>query len=449
MELALPEPVRAALREHDIAPSGPLGVGAVGLRWSALGPDGRRYAVVHASGALAPAVRARAQALAMLRHPSLAHCAEIIEAQGGVVVLVEAAPGTDLAVLLEARGRFTAGEVVGLLAPVGEALAVLHAAGLAHGDVAPANIVVTEGRPVLVDLLGAVDSAEGGTSGFVPAGREHGPSPAADVASLGLVAIALLGGTDAAVVQGAAADAWSSAAAGSEAERSAVLGVASRATSTVECRPDARELAAELRRACAPAPLQPADPAVLARLGLRRLSGVHDGALRASVTVRGTPPARGEGRHRATTPRARRAGARGWVARGAALGLAAAVIALTLVLGPETAAHAAVRLTRERAQALVAGDAAALAAVTVPGSVAARADHAALAERASVPEVGGDSGSWDLDVAAEGTRTCGAAYRCVTVRTVTVHDGVRSAPRRVVLVLEREPWRVLEVRLAG
>lgn len=448
MELALPDAVRAVLREHDLEPSGPLGVGAAGLRWSALGPDGRRYAVVHAAGRSATPVRLRAERLRQLRHPSLARCAEILTTGDGVVVLVDAAPGTDLAVLLEARGRLTPGEVVGLLAPIAEALAVLHGAGMVHADVAPANIVVTQGRPVLVDLLGGADRAERGTSGFVPLGRGPWPGPAADVASLGLVARALLGAPADGEPPEPEPGRWPSGEPGTDAERAAVLAVVARATSPIESRPDALELADALRRACPSAPLRPADPAVLARLGLRRLSGMHDDGLAASFTVRGERAGRGDGRHRAASRSSRRTWGR--AARGAGLALAAGMIAIVLVNGPETADQAAVRLTRVRAQALVSGDAAALAVVTVPGSAAALADRAALAELTpGASATDGRAASWELDVVAEGATTCGAPYRCVTVRTITVHDGVRSSPRRVVLVLEREPWRVREVRAAG
>ncbi len=453
MELALPADVRAALREHGFEPSAPLGAGAAGLRWSALGADGRRYAVVHAAGQLAPAMRARAERLARLSHPSLARCSAVLATAGGVVVLVEAEPGTDLGVLLEARGLLGPGEVVGLLAPIAEALAVLHAVGLVHGDVAPSNIVVTAGRSVLVDLFGAADDAECGTPGFAPPARVDGPSPAADVASLALVARALLGRGGDVAQHRPSSGTW----AGEEPARgtaaTALLALCDRVLTGAD--PGAAGLAEELRRACPPAPVEPADPAVLARLGLRRLSGAQDAGVSAAVTIRGGRAGPRAGRHRSAPSRGRRS----WrsVARGSALALAAAVIVAVLiegqglgqpVEGQETAAQAAVRLTRERAAALVSGDDVALAAVTVPGSPAARADIVALAG-SGTSSAGDRAADWDLEVEVEGTAACGASQRCVGVRTVTTRDGVSDAARRVVLVLVPKPWRVVEVRPAG
>ena len=504
MQLALPAAVRAALLAHGIEPAGPLGVGAAGLRWSALGPDGRRYAVVHASGAVADAVRARAEVLARLDHPGLARCAHVLALPDGVVVLLEAEPGTDLAVLLEARGPLTPGEAVGVLAPVAEALAVLHEAGLAHGDVAPGNIVVGEAGPVLVDLLGGADVEEEGTDGFVAAGREDGPSAATDVAALGLVGEALLGTALAgaprtgepptgtlprsrrAVVprDGAPVDAP-----GGSDELRLVLAVCASATGPVECRPSAAALAAALREACPAARMEPADPAVLARLGLRRFSGA---ALPVAVPVtrRVTRETRTSvGRRRPGRPRGPRSRWARWgvLAVAGVVGLGGTLVVLSA--GAESPAQAAVRLSRERAAAMVAGDAVALAAVTVPESPAARADVAAMRTRSGAGDVGPtapgeprasasanrgapEGRDWDLEVVAEGEVSCATSGTvlampsevarqpdvsgtsgsresgtvCVQVRTVTVYDGVAGLPRRVVLVLEPGPWRVAEVR---
>lgn len=477
MELALPAAVRDALSAQGVEPSGPLGVGASGLRWSALGPQGQRYAVVHAAGEPGVRLRSRAQALLAVTHPGLARCAQILSAQDGVVVLVEAEPGTDLGVLLEARGRLEPGEAVGLLAPVAEALATLHAAGLVHGDVSPGNIVVTGGRPVLVDLLGACDPVERGTPGFTPPGREHGASAAGDVASLGLVGLALLGAAEPRPGARSPGTPWDAEQEATDAQREAVLAVCAQAVSAADDSPGAAELADALRRACPPTVLRPADPAVLARLGLRRLSGAEELVDRAAVTVRGSIAGRRrDGRHRSgrgADGRAHRAAgavgalgmlrARGarpgrrapWVERGLRLGglgaallLAAGVIVLTLVSAQESPAEAAVRLTRERAQALLSRDAAALAEVTVPGSAAALADRAALGAL-SRPLSAADAGTWELDVAAEAVVPCEEPAACVLVRMVTSSGGTRGEVRRVVLVLEPEPWRVREVSEPG
>src|SRR5690606_30507957 len=66
-----------------------------------------------------------------------------------------------------------------LLSGVGSALGYLHERGVVHGDVSPANVVVTdEGVPVLVDLAGQT-AGELGTPGFVPPERRRGSPPGA------------------------------------------------------------------------------------------------------------------------------------------------------------------------------------------------------------------------------------------------------------------------------
>ena len=447
MDLALPLTVRAALRENGVEPSGPLGVGSSGLRWSALGPGGTRYAVVHASGARAGTLRARAEDLARVEHPALATCARVLTSADGVVVLVDAAPGTDLAVLQEARGSIPPGEVVSLLAPVADALAVLHGADLVHGDVSPANIVVTERGPVLVDLLGAADPDERGTPGFSDGRSGADACPVDDVVALGLVCRALLGPAPQA---------------GDDPGRSELLEACDAVSSQAPARPTARSLGESIRGACPALPLEDADPAVLARLGLRRLSGVGTESLGVPYTVRADGRSRrGRPRHRdhrwfgraSASPVA--AGTRGWEAAVRVAGVGVLAVALAaggvaaVALGRESAADAAVRLTKERAAALVTADTDALVAVTVPGSAAARVD-AATAEQVEI--VAGARGpgrapvSWEIEAVAEGVVPCESEHTCVAVRTITTSDGVQQSPRRVVLVLEEGPWRVAEVR---
>jgi len=99
-------------------------------------------------------------------------------------------------------------EVVGLLAPLAEALDHLHGEGIVHRDLKPANVRVrSDGRPVLLDLGIAKDlSGDGGghTQTMTAMGTSAWMAPeqadakrvtkAADVYALGLVAYALLSG---------------------------------------------------------------------------------------------------------------------------------------------------------------------------------------------------------------------------------------------------------------
>jgi len=99
-------------------------------------------------------------------------------------------------------------EVVGLLAPLAEALDHLHGEGIVHRDLKPANVKVrSDGRPVLLDLGIAKDlSGDGGghTQTMTAMGTSEWMAPeqadakrvtkAADVYALGLVAYVLLSG---------------------------------------------------------------------------------------------------------------------------------------------------------------------------------------------------------------------------------------------------------------
>jgi WD40 repeat protein/serine/threonine protein kinase len=96
------------------------------------------------------------------------------------------APHT-LKIIRDQRGRITAPEAVVLGTDLARALAGLHARGLVHRDVKPANVIFVGGVPKLADigLVAVATSAHTfvGTEGFVP---PEGPgTPAADVYSLG------------------------------------------------------------------------------------------------------------------------------------------------------------------------------------------------------------------------------------------------------------------------
>ena len=174
---------------------------AVGAPMGRIGPDGPRVlrgldgdgrdVVVHLldvpeDGGGARTLRRLAE-LRALRHPALARVREVISLPGDrAVVTVDLVPGADLAVVLGARGCLTRSEAARLLDDVGSALARLHEAGLAHGDVSSANVVITtEGGAVLIDLFGGV--METGTGRWAAPERAGGgpATPASDVYSLG------------------------------------------------------------------------------------------------------------------------------------------------------------------------------------------------------------------------------------------------------------------------
>jgi tRNA A-37 threonylcarbamoyl transferase component Bud32 len=134
------------------------------------------------------AARQRLDELRGVDHPSLCVPTSLELAPSGEVIARSArVPGADLASLMRMRDGLSAGECVTVGTAIGGALAALHAGGLAHGDVSPANVVVSGRGAVLVDVLAGAGADERGTPGFAAPERAVAATPAADVYSLGRV----------------------------------------------------------------------------------------------------------------------------------------------------------------------------------------------------------------------------------------------------------------------
>lgn len=424
-----------ALPGHEIV--GPVGFGAGGAVWSGRDAAGRDVVVSVLALAAGEAGAAQLRRLAALRgrpHPHLARTRQVVRLDGGrCAVVSDRVPGPTLATVLAARGRLTAPEVAGLLSAVGSALGHLHERGVVHGDVSPANVVLgDDGAPVLVDLAGH-GAHDLGTPGFVPPERARGGVAGApgDVWALARLVARVAGDCDPHLrsLLGAALDA-------DPARRPSARDLASRAPGIAPAGPvlvpaPAVLAQARMRDDSAPTRRRPATrraareapvPAPgLGRAGVRARSGSAATAGRVAVppAARGAaPPAAGAvGRSSArgaaqlaaggaTRPATRRAAARArpaarhvrgrpapprWLGGALTLGVAALLTALIGWSGPldragsyghrpgaavATAepAHAVGDLLARRDGALVAGDAVALAATTVPGSPAARED---------------------------------------------------------------------------
>lgn len=138
------------------------------------------------------AARQRLEALRRVDHPSLSVPTGLELAESGEVLARSArAPGTDLASLMRMREGLSAGECATVGIAIAGALAALHAGGLAHGDVSPANIVVSGRRAVLVDVLAGAGVDERGTPGFAAPERAVAATALADVFSLGRVLLSV------------------------------------------------------------------------------------------------------------------------------------------------------------------------------------------------------------------------------------------------------------------
>lgn len=166
--------------------------------------DGRAVAVkIPAPGPDGADVAAESVALGSGRHPNLLALLARVDLEDGRTALVtDLAEGGTLADLVAARGRLTVAESAALLAPVADALWSLHRSDIVHGDISPANVLLTQsGRPLLGDLgvarggLGLADESWG-TQGFVaPEVLAGGPrTTETDVWALGAVLVHALTG---------------------------------------------------------------------------------------------------------------------------------------------------------------------------------------------------------------------------------------------------------------
>jgi len=144
--------------------------------------------------------------LAIPPHPALPLVREDFFDGEDYVVAMDWVDGTDLATLVQDRGRpgLAPSSVLAYLSDAAEALTHLHSQSppVIHGDVKPGNLILTKGgRVKLVDF--GMSSAPGalrrrsGTPGFrAPELAVHGgPSRASDVYALAATAFALLTGS--------------------------------------------------------------------------------------------------------------------------------------------------------------------------------------------------------------------------------------------------------------
>ena len=143
--------------------------------------------------------------LSLSPHPGLPLVREDFFVDDRYVIAMDWIEGMDLEALLEAEGRpgLDPALAIGYLEQAAEALEHLHAHDppVVHGDVKPANLILTSsGRIVLVDFgLSSTPTDElrrAGTAGYVAPEVAAGarPTAASDVYSFAATAVALLTG---------------------------------------------------------------------------------------------------------------------------------------------------------------------------------------------------------------------------------------------------------------
>jgi serine/threonine protein kinase len=96
-----------------------------------------------------------ASVLARFSHPGIVRVYEVGEENNTAYLVMELLDGRSLATLQMARGGapFVEADVVRVASSCGQALTVVHRAGVLHRDLNPSNVVITlDGRAVLVDF---------------------------------------------------------------------------------------------------------------------------------------------------------------------------------------------------------------------------------------------------------------------------------------------------------
>ena len=143
---------------------------------------------------------------ATVRHPHLNPVLDVI-VDGSRVAVISSWPSAGrLSDLLDRRGSLSVGETLTVLRPVAAALAAIHRHGLVHGNLGAAVVGFDDaGRPLLGGLAAGLIAAHAQTDGpaqdaadLAPeVARGAAPSVAADVFSLGSVALRCLAGRSA------------------------------------------------------------------------------------------------------------------------------------------------------------------------------------------------------------------------------------------------------------
>ncbi|NWJ73999.1 serine/threonine protein kinase [Pseudonocardia sp. ICBG1122] len=167
----------------------------VALKQVLLPDDGDPSGSDGAGPAATRRLRREAAVAAQLHHGRIVAVFDVLELDGGPLLVMEYVPAESLAALLLRSGPLPSGVAARIGAQVAEALAALHENGIVHRDVKPANVLVSADGPVkLTDFgIALIPTRHAHTVGalgtpayFAPeTARGADPAPPADVYSLG------------------------------------------------------------------------------------------------------------------------------------------------------------------------------------------------------------------------------------------------------------------------
>jgi alkyl hydroperoxide reductase subunit AhpC len=171
--------------------------------------------VLKAGGPIsAPAALAEARAAAALNHPNVCTIFGVDDSEGVPVIVMEYLDGQPLNLRLEG-GPLAADQAAGLGRQIALGMAAAHSQGIVHGDLKPANLIVTRAGAVKITDFGLSrraapsqesdatdewksgdDSKIAGTPSYMSPEQTRGepPSPKSDVFSLGAVLYEMLTG---------------------------------------------------------------------------------------------------------------------------------------------------------------------------------------------------------------------------------------------------------------
>lgn len=186
------EELIAELKEKGYELEASIGEGPYGATWLAKNRQTEARAVIRAFSPLRSAARKRQleafDAASSVTSKSLPTVAEVVEGKDGVAIVLDAVDGVPLGAI----GNVTAEESVRIASEILEALFELHAKGVVHRDLSPANIMLVEGgRPVLADF-GMCRILSDAASDSEQRNIQEAPGKQQDNHSVGLLLLSLL-----------------------------------------------------------------------------------------------------------------------------------------------------------------------------------------------------------------------------------------------------------------